>query len=756
MRFPARFIVAAAALLLFFTTGCTRNPAKQRAKYLQSAGNYMTAQRYQEAIIQYRNTLQFEPSSAEILSRLGDAYFHNEQYQDAYLAYQKAGEADPSYLPAQLALARISLAAQKYTDAQHAAEEILRQHEDSLDAHIVLANSLAGQKELDHGIQVLQEVIASHPDYIPAYLNAGIFYAAQGNMDKARAQFEKALTIDPNSLPARKAIASYYMTQGNLARAEQNYRAAVDSHPDSVEARLSLAQFYIEQHRDADAEAIYKDLIRIEHNSVESRFILAKFYIFESRLEEAARLDRELVSQSPDFLPAQLQLAELDFQQKRLDDADLILNRILKNDPGNSQALTTRARVWLERKQPEKAIKDLETVQHQDPNLPSTHYLLGAAYAQMGELDRAQSSFEQAIGLNSSMVEAYAAMAEMMLDRGQSQSALQYALQILEIDPKRADSHLFLGSAYANLRDYSKAESEFQQYCTLEPSSPLGFIRLGYLYLMEKKLVPAEKQFQNALSINAKNIEAFSGLVLALRLQGRGSQAIARIQAALAQGESAELYALLGKTYMDVGQYSLAEQSLQRALQMDPGKFGIYVDLGTLYARQNSAQKAATQFENAIRLNPKSVGLWTTLGMLRQILNQNDLAEKAYEKALEIDPGAGVAANNLAWLYTENGGDASKAFDLATRAKLALPDTPSVSDTLGWVYYKRDLYASAIPLLQEAVRQEPDHAMFHFHLAAALLRSGKKEQAKKELNGALHLDENLRKQSEVQQILNLM
>jgi Flp pilus assembly protein TadD len=81
-----------------------------------------------------------------------------------------------------------------------------------------------------------------------------------------------------------------------------------------------------------------------------------------------------------------------------------------------------------------------------------------------------------------------------------------------------------------------------------------------------------------------------------------------------------------------------------------------------------------------------------------------------------------------------------------------LPKSPAVSDTLGWVYYKRQLYDSAIPVLQEAVRDEPKNGEFRFHLAASLLGAGRKEQARSELNAALKLDAGLRKQEDFQRV----
>jgi len=208
----------------------------------------------------------------------------------------------------------------------------------------------------------------------------------------------------------------------------------------------------------------------------------------------------------------------------------------------------------------------------------------------------------------------------------------------------------------------------------------------------------------------------------------------------------------LGETYAELGQLGPAEQSLKRALQLDPQNFSTYELLGNLYFREKATDKAIAEFQEAVRVNPKSVGTWTALGMLHYHLSQFKPAEKDYESALAIDPSAGVAANNLPWLYCEHGGDMDKALELARRAKQALPNVPQVSATLAWIYYKRRLYNSAVPLLQEAVREQPKDAQFRFELAASLLGAGKEAQARQELDVALQLDPSLRNDQDYKDI----
>lgn len=74
---------------------------------------------------------------------------------------------------------------------------------------------------------------------------------------------------------------------------------------------------------------------------------------------------------------------------------------------------------------------------------------------------------------------------------------------------------------------------------------------------------------------------------------------------------------------------------------------------------------------------------------------------------------------------------------LAERAKKRMPGSPNVSDTLGYVYYEKNLTGDAIRELQQAVQAAPLNSMFTLHLAIALLKNGDKPGAKREAESAL-------------------
>jgi tetratricopeptide (TPR) repeat protein len=82
-----------------------------------------------------------------------------------------------------------------------------------------------------------------------------------------------------------------------------------------------------------------------------------------------------------------------------------------------------------------------------------------------------------------------------------------------------------------------------------------------------------------------------------------------------------------------------------------------------------------------------------------------------YEQALVKDPSAGVAANNLAWAYAEEG-RLDDALALAKKAQSVLRGRPEAEDTLGWVYLKRHQPRDAITAFERAIKQAPQKAAY--------------------------------------------
>ena len=118
------------------------------------------------------------------------------------------------------------------------------------------------------------------------------------------------------------------------------------------------------------------------------------------------------------------------------------------------------------------------------------------------------------------------------------------------------------------------------------------------------------------------------------------------------------------------------------------------------------------------------------VAMILEAQHKTAEAQKVYEQILADTPRAALAANNLAWLYADGGGNLDVALQLAQVAHEQMPDVAEVNDTLGWIYYKKDLPTLAIGPLESSVKEAPHNAMARYHLGLAYAKAGDKVKAK--------------------------
>jgi len=82
-----------------------------------------------------------------------------------------------------------------------------------------------------------------------------------------------------------------------------------------------------------------------------------------------------------------------------------------------------------------------------------------------------------------------------------------------------------------------------------------------------------------------------------------------------------------------------------------------------------------------------------------------------------------------------------------------LPNLNEVSDTLGWIYLKKNLTDNAIDIFKDLVSKVPAQAVFRYHLGMAYSQKGDKTRALKELQDALKYNPTKDDRDKIQQLI---
>ena len=286
-------------------------------------------------------------------------------------------------------------------------------------------------------------------------------------------------------------------------------------------------------------------------------------------------------------------------------------------------------------------------------------------------------------------------------------------------------------------KDFARADRELSDLRTAYPKIATVQVSTGMLALLRNDLAGARAAFDRAQALEPRSNDLLAGLIALDFRSSNVAGARERIDQRLKEGPTAPVLLIAAQTYLAAKDQTAAERALRQAIELDPSLLTPYEMLGQLYMAQKRLDEARKEFESLATRQAKPVGPWTMSGMILMSQGQTAQARKRFEDALAIDPNAVIAANNLAWIRAEAGDDLDTALKLAQTATAQAPDQPELMDTLGWVYYKKNLPQSAIPLFERCVQKAPTNAMYQYHLGLAYLQSGEKDKARSALQRAL-------------------
>ena len=258
----------------------------------------------------------------------------------------------------------------------------------------------------------------------------------------------------------------------------------------------------------------------------------------------------------------------------------------------------------------------------------------------------------------------------------------------------------------------------------------------------EKNDAKALTYFEEALNRKPAAIEPIVQIAMIKNAHGKSNEARERVTRQLeVSPNNPLLYNLLGQLWItaDAGQ---AETAFKKAIDLDNSLLSAYMNLGQTYHQAGKTDQAVKEYEAVLAKNPKVIAAHMLLGIIHESRKELDKAREHYEDILKLDSQFAPAANNLAWILVEQGGNLDTALSHAQIAREQRPDDPNIADTLGWVYYKKNAYLLAVSLLKEAAEKLPNEPIVNFHYGMAQHKNGDAAGAKKALQTALKLSQN--------------
>jgi Flp pilus assembly protein TadD len=247
------------------------------------------------------------------------------------------------------------------------------------------------------------------------------------------------------------------------------------------------------------------------------------------------------------------------------------------------------------------------------------------------------------------------------------------------------------------------------------------------------------------------------GVVETLAAQGNLNSAIQQMSGAVnAEPNRADLKVALGNLNVRGEHYEEAIKLYNTVLSKDPKNADVLFKLAETQRRNGDLNAAIESFRKSGQASPNDPRPLVELGMLLDGTGRREQARPIYEQILRISPDHPVALNHLAYIKAEEGNDLDSALSMAQRAYQAAPGNPDITDTLGWVYIRKNLSTESIRLFTELVKKNPGNPIYRLHYAMALKQKGDLAAARRELQAALNSGPSKDETAKIQELLRTL
>ncbi len=382
----------------------------------------------------------------------------------------------------------------------------------------------------------------------------GRLFLNEGRYTEALARFDTALQLDPNSPETIANDAEAKLALERLADAKQQLAAARERFPKSIPVLILLGK--VEQHlgnsdaaeADLRAATAYVDPARpdaVLPYVALSALLSERGHLAEARttLEDAKKLlpvssaldrafgevselqgdydgaiahYRAALARDPKDVAAHFRLGVALLRLRKFDDAGQELDRVAAVDKEYPGLSLERGLLFEESGDVERAIEQFNGALAKAPDDPDLELRVGSAYVSIGRPDEALPMLHKVLEKRPQSAEAHHFIGRaLMLQGGPSAvDALRYLKHAVELDPNRAEFHVYLAWAAndANPAQLEVARDEVDKALALDKVNPEAYWQRGVLERVTAAVDDAIKDEKRALELRPSRYEAHATL----------------------------------------------------------------------------------------------------------------------------------------------------------------------------------------------------------------------------------------------------
>ena len=465
--------------------------------------------------------------------------------------------------------------------------------------------------------------------------------------DKAIGLFNQCIEMDPTNDAACYQLAQIYFSRNDFITSARLIEKAIGLSPDNPYYRLLSMDIYGKSGRKEDLLNTCQLLVKQFPDNMDYKFELATAYLMLEKGEEAVKIYNSIEETMGVTEEVSLQKQRIFMLLNKPEKAVNEIEKLLEAFPEeSSKYYSMLAEIFMQENKPDIAATYYQKIIQTDPDNPYVHISLSDYYRKKGDKEKAFAELKAgfanpALDVDTKMriIAAYYSVNEIYNDKKEQVAELSDIL--VRTHPGDPKVLALNGDLLMNSKQYARARDQFRLVLESDSSK----------YAVWQSLLQAEtllSDWKSLLSESAEAMELFpfqpipffyNGLANiqlkkpadAIRVLLSGEKLVSDNEKLLAQ-----FYTYLGDAYNMTGQYSLSDESYDKALRIDPkdsyvlNNYAYYLSL-----RGVNLEKALEMARKGATLDSTNPANLDTYGWVLYKMGNYEQAKNWVQKAIE-------------------------------------------------------------------------------------------------------------------------
>lgn len=522
-----------------------------------------------------------------------------------------------------------------------------------------------------------------------------------------------AVANDPQATDARSLVLAgrAYEGIGQAAEAEARYQRAIAVAPDQTAPLVAMATLLINTGGAPEADSLVDKALGIDGRNIPALVLKGRRILEVNGAKEAAEFFQRALDKAAnrqDEAELLVNLAESELVLEDVESASASVKRLEAIAPFAILTRYLRARVQAQSGDYAGAILLLQKIMKDAPDFAPAERLLGTVHYLNGNLEQAAMHISRVIGEGENDPFLGRLLAELRLQQGRPEQALQTLLPMIRQGPGAAfDQGLLVLAGQASLRlgDTESAIAYFRKGSERYPDDER--FRLGEISArLASGDAATARTMLEAMRASSSNPLAVDYLSVMTYLVERDNAKAAALASRLASENSRAPWAhlLLATVFLVDGQGSQARKEFEQVLVLEPANKEAILNLARLDYQDGDRDSGEERLRRVIGDHPEDF-------RPRLLLAEAKLADRRFNEALEQ----------------------------ARQATRLAPDTPAALNLLGRAAAASGRWDEARDSFSRMTTLQPRNAHAWLNLARATVAAGQKQVLPDSLQKAMEI-----------------